>query len=119
MRVLYKLCREEDVVERGALKDLRGTRGDLKDDEVLWEIAAPPKSRLTDFTVGVLPEGFSESVVLTPPVPGALLNLHVKSSALPSGESMTFRMTELRTNEFRVGTEYMSEEEFKARPACD
>jgi hypothetical protein len=115
----YKHCRDSGLVHRVTLKDLGETRTDTSDDRALWEVVSSSGSRLTRYTVGSTPDGFEQLVQLSEPLDGLLLNIQFKSSALPAGESVTFTIPELRAGTLRVGTEYMSAEEFRSEPACD
>lgn len=115
----YKHCRDSALLHRVTLKDVGETRTDISDDRVLWQVESSIGSRLTRFTVGSTPDGFEELVQLSESLDGLLLNIQFKSSALPDGESMTFTIGQLRTGQLRVGTEYMSAEEFRRKPACD
>ncbi len=117
--VEYKHCRENSLVEAVVLKDLAETRTNISDDRVLWEIQSPAGSPLKHFEIGSTPDGFEERVPLHASLDGLLLNVQVRTSALPQGESMTFTKDQLRVGELRVGTEYMSADEFRRRSACD
>jgi hypothetical protein len=117
--VHYKHCRASTLIRQVTLKDLNNTRTDISDDQVLWEIQSEQGSTITEFTVGSTPAGFDRSEELVRPIDELLLNVQVSSSLLPGGESMTFRIDQLRPRQVLAGDGYMSIEEFRQTPACD
>ncbi|MCC7364523.1 MAG: hypothetical protein IT303_09125 [Dehalococcoidia bacterium] len=115
----YKHCRESSLVNSVVLKDLGKSREHLSDDEVIWEIAADAGSPLARFELGATPEEFEQRVPLRTSLSGKLLNVQIKSTDLPHGESMTFELSQLRAGELLVGEGYMAADEFRKASACD
>ena len=120
LTVAYRTCHRDATVVRVALLDANGTRAEISDDHVLWQISQTRASETKRFMVGQTPPGFREDVAFTGiSDEGRLLWFVVYTSELPAGESIGFSANQLETDRLLVGDAYQTEDEFARGDACD
>lgn len=113
IEILYDPCGKDINIFRVALA-ISGKR-----DDPIWEIVSPNGTHQYEFTVGVTPSGFIETVHRISVIPDERLIVIIDSSRF-DGESYPFEPDALRREVFYdVISHYYTREEISAGKLCD
>jgi hypothetical protein len=118
LQVIYMPCYPLQPVKEITLYRTNDS-AKTQDDEVLWRVSAAIPTRVTDFTAGIAPEGFTTDVPLAalPTRPGRLA-LDIQRAEQPGW--LSFELQDLEEERFRVaGGKMLSMDEFKTSDTCD